>query len=98
VAWVESGWVSHLWFGFEFQKISLKMPNFSIFFPSDQKNLLGVGSESTRVNAGSASYLLRVKSKLGLGQGPSLTINLALVNNFYLVMLFVRNLCSLLLQ
>jgi len=46
------------------------MSNFSIFFPSDQKNCFG--SESTRVEARSASYLLRVKSKLGLGQGPSL--------------------------
>jgi len=36
--------------------------------------LLRVGSESTRVKAGLASYLLRVKSKLGLGQGPSLVI------------------------
>jgi len=35
-----------------------------------------VGSESTRVRGGSTSYLLRVKSKLGSGQGPSLqTIN-----------------------
>jgi len=29
-------------------------------------------SKSTRVKSGSASYLLRVKSKLGSGQGPSL--------------------------
>jgi len=63
-----SGRVSHVWFGFEFQKFPLKMSNFSIFFPSGQKKLLQVGSESTRVEAGSASYLLRVKSKLGLGR------------------------------
>jgi len=67
-----SGWVSLLWFGFEFQKFPLKMSNFSIFCPSGQKKLLWVGSESTRVKAGLASYLLRVKSKLGSGQGPSL--------------------------
>jgi len=82
VARVGSGRVSHLWFGLEFGKFPLKMSNFSIFYPSGQKKLLRVGSESTRVKAGSASYLLRVKSKLGSGrvesgQGPSLlSINL----------------------
>jgi len=50
--------------GLEFGKFPLKMSNFS--------KLLQVGSESTRVKAGSASYLLRVKSKLGSGRGPSL--------------------------
>jgi len=44
------------------------MSIFSIFFPSDQKKLLRVGSESTQVEARSASYLLRVRSKLGLGR------------------------------
>jgi len=63
-----SGRVSHLWFGLEFGKFPLKMSNFSIFFPSGQKKLLRVGSESTQVKAGSASYLLRVKSKLGSGR------------------------------
>jgi len=65
VAQVRSGRVSHLWFGFEFWKFPLKMSNFS---PSGQKKLLRVRSESTRVKAGSASYLPRVKSKLGSGQ------------------------------
>jgi len=37
-----------------------------------QKKSFRVGSESIRVKSGSASYLLRVKSKLGSGQGPSL--------------------------
>jgi len=50
------------------------MSNFSIFFPPGQKKLLRVRSESTRVEAGSASYLLQVKSKLGSGQGPSLLL------------------------
>jgi len=36
-----SGWVSHLWFGFG--KFPLKIPNFSIFFPSSQKNIVGLG-------------------------------------------------------
>jgi len=42
------------------------------FFPSGPKKSLRVGSESTRVKGGSASYLLQVKNKLGSGQGPSL--------------------------
>jgi len=58
--------------GLNFENFPLKMSNFSIFFSSGQKKSLLVGSESTRVKAGSASYLLRVKSKFGLGQGPSL--------------------------
>jgi len=50
------------------------MSNFSTFFPSDQKKSLRVGSENTRVEGGLASYLLRVLSKLGSGQGPSLVL------------------------
>jgi len=72
VAWVGSGRVSHLWFGFELGKFLQKMSNFSIFFPSDQKKSLRVGPKSTQVKGGSAPYLLQVKSKLGLGQGSSL--------------------------
>jgi len=48
------------------QKISLKTSKFSIFSLRIKKNRFG--SESTRVKAGSASYLLRFKSKLGSGQ------------------------------
>jgi len=58
------GRVSHLWFGSGFEKFSLK---FSIFSTSNKKNL-----KSTRVKEGSASYLLWLKSILGLGQAPSL--------------------------
>jgi len=68
----DPGRVSHSWFGFEFGKCPLKM---SIFFPSGQKKSLRVGSKSTQVKGGSASYLLRVKSKLRSGQGPSLLGN-----------------------
>jgi len=68
----DPGRVSHLWFGFEFGKFPLKMSNFSIFFTSGQKKSLRDGSERTRVEGRSASYLLRVKSKLGSGKGPSL--------------------------
>jgi len=48
-------------------KSSPKNVKFFNFFPSGQKKLLRVGSESTWARAGSASYLLRVKSKFGLG-------------------------------
>jgi len=49
------------------------MPNFSIFCPSGQKKSLRVGSESTLVGGGLASYLLQVKSKLG--SGPITAVN-----------------------
>jgi len=46
VAWVGSGWVSHLWFGFGSGKFpNMKIPNLSIFFPSDQKNLIRSGQK-----------------------------------------------------
>jgi len=60
MAWVRLGRVSHLWFEFEFRKVPLKMSNFQ-FFP--------FGSKSTWVKGGLASYLLWVKSKLGLCRG-----------------------------
>jgi len=63
------------WVGFEFGKFPLKMSNFLIFSLRGQKKSLQVGLESTRVKGGSASYLLRVKSKLGLGQGPALFVS-----------------------
>jgi len=47
------------------------MSNFSIFFPLGQKKSRQV---STRVEGGPASYLLQIKSKLRLGQGPSLIL------------------------
>jgi len=62
-----SGRVSHLRFVFEFGKFPLKTSIFSIFFTSDQKKSFRIGSKSTRVKGGSASYLLQVKSKLGSG-------------------------------
>jgi len=45
-------------------QLSPKNVKFFNFFP--------FGSKSTQVKGGSASHLLRVKSKLGSGQGPSL--------------------------
>jgi len=53
-------------------KISPKNIKFFNFFTFGSKKSLRVGSESTRVKGGLASYLLQVKSKLGPGQGPSL--------------------------
>jgi len=47
----DPGQVSHLWFGFGFGKFPLKISNFSIFFPSDQKKSLWVGPKSTQVKA-----------------------------------------------
>jgi len=49
-------------------KISLKNVKFFNFFLSGQKKSLRVGSESTRVEGRSASYLLHVKGKLGSGR------------------------------
>jgi len=69
--WVGLGWVSHLWFGVGFEKFSLKIPIFWIFFSSGQKKSLLVRPKSTRVEGGSGSYLLRVKSMRGSGQCPS---------------------------
>jgi len=54
----DPGWVSHLWFGLG--KFPLKIQKISIF-------ALWVGSKSTWVKDNLASYLLRVKSMLGLG-------------------------------
>jgi len=51
-----------------FGKFTLKMSNFQFFSLRVKKNCFGSG----RKVPGSKPYLLRVKSKLGLGQGPSL--------------------------
>jgi len=54
-------------------KISSKNVKFFNFFPFGLKKFLRVGSKSTGVKGGTASYLLRVKSKLGsgwVGSGP----------------------------
>jgi len=69
----QSGQVSLLWLEFGFKKFPLKTSNFSTFFSSGQKKSLRVRSKSIRVKDRSASHLLRVKSKLRLGQGPSLS-------------------------
>jgi len=63
------------------------MSNFSIFCPSGQKNSLRVRSESTWVRGGLASYLLRVKSKLGSVQGPSLILNHQYLNVIFCTLL-----------
>jgi len=78
--WLGLGRVSHLWFGFEFEKFPQKMSNFLIFFPSGQKNLFGSGQKVP----GLASYLLRLKSNLGSGRvrsGPISTFYYSLQKN-----------------
>jgi len=75
-----SGWVrvrvSLVWVW----KISPKNMN---FFSLCQKKSPRVGSRSTRVKEGSTSYLLWVKSMLGLGQGPSLLLTFQKKFNLY---------------
>jgi len=66
-----SGWVGSAIFCLGLEKFPLKISNLQ-FFPFGWKKYHRVRSKSTRVRAGSASYLHRVKSMLGLGQGPSL--------------------------
>jgi len=66
VARVGLGCVSHLWFGFEFGKFPLKMSNFSIFFPSDQKNLFGSGQKVTGSKVGQP--LIYYGSKVSSGR------------------------------
>jgi len=46
------------------ENFPIKIPNFTIFSPSEQKKSYWVGSKNTQVKDGSASYLLRVKSML----------------------------------
>jgi len=60
------GRACRLWFGYGFQKFPLEIPNFSIFSPSGQKNLI-IRAKSTNVKDGLASYLLQLKSMLGSG-------------------------------
>jgi len=81
--------------GLNLENFPLKMSKFSIFFSSGQKKSPRVGSESTRVKGGSTSYLQRVKSKLGSGQGPSLGLSLTLHFSLMLVkMIALRNTTS----
>jgi len=82
------GWVSHLWFGFGLGKFHLKMSIFLIFSLWVKKNLFGW------VKGRWASYLLRIKSMLRSGQGPSLS-ELDVMNHsfkaFFILMLFYNN-------
>jgi len=47
-----SGWVSHLWFGFEFGKFTQKMSNFLTFYPLVKKNIFGSGRKVPRLKVG----------------------------------------------
>jgi len=63
-----SGRVSHLWFGFEFQKFPLKMSNFSIFSLRVKKIPLGRKVPRSKPDR----TLVYCGSKVSSGQGPSL--------------------------
>jgi len=82
-------WVGSATFVWGLEIFPLNIPNFSMFYPLGQKKSHCVGSKSTRVKAGLASYLLRVKSVIGSGQGPSLTLTAHLLVSFF------ASLCSL---
>jgi len=71
--WVRSGWVSHLWFGFEFGKFPHKMSNFSIFFLLGQKNLSGSGQKVTGSKVGQT--LIYCRSKVSSGRAGSRPIS-----------------------
>jgi len=61
-------------------KISPKYQKNFNFFPSGQKKSNWVGSKSNQVKAGSASFLLRVKSMLSSGQGPAISTHSTLLD------------------
>jgi len=67
-----SGQVSHLWFGLEI--FPLKIPNFSMFLPLGQKNLIGSGQKVPGSKTGQP--LIYCGSKVCSGQGPSLMAKL----------------------
>jgi len=58
--------------GLNLENFLYKNIKFFNFFLFGLKKSPRVGSKHTQVKGGSASYLLRVKSMLGSGQGPSL--------------------------
>jgi len=75
--------VSHFWFGFGIGKLFLKVSNFSIFFPSDQKNLIELDQIVPRSRT-SLTLNYCGSSQVGLGQGPSLVLpNLILLSCFF---------------
>jgi len=72
--------VSHLLFGFEFGKFPIKMSNFSIFFPSDQKKQKNIFGSGQKVPGSKASRpLICCGSKVSLGQVRAHLYKLALL-------------------
>jgi len=68
---VGSGRVSHLWFGLEFGKFPLKTSNFSIFYPSGQKNCFGSGRKVPGSKPGRPLIYCGSKVSSGrVGSGP----------------------------
>jgi len=71
VAWVGSGRVSHLWFGFELQKFPLKMSNFSIFLLWVKNNCFRSGQKVPGSKPGQPLIYCRSKVSSGrVGSGP----------------------------
>jgi len=67
------GSANHLWFGSGFGKFPLKIPNFSMFCPSGQKNIFGSGQKVSRSNTGQPLiYCWPKECRVGSSQGPSL--------------------------
>jgi len=76
----DSDWVSHLWFVFEFGKFPLKTSNFSIFFPSGQKNLFGSGQKVPGSKLGWP--LIYCGSKVSSGQFRTHLYSIAVVLDY----------------
>jgi len=70
-----SGQVSHLWLEFRFGKFPPKNPKFFNFFPF-RMSLGWVKKYLGQRPASLLYYMLRVKSMLGSGQGPSLQFSI----------------------
>jgi len=64
---VGSGWLSHLWFGFDFGKFPIRRQIFN-FFLFRLKKISSGWVKKYPGHRWSASYLLRVKSKLWSGK------------------------------
>jgi len=75
------GRVNHLWFGLEFGKFRLKMSNFSIFYPSGQKNLFGLGPKVHGSKVGRPLIYCGLKVSSGrVGSGPISSCSISLIS------------------
>jgi len=65
-----SGQVSYFWFGYGFGNFPLKIPNFSIFCPADQKNIIGSGQKVPGSQPGWAFLFTLGQKYVRVGSGP----------------------------